>query len=149
MLADETGAGFRETLLGETLRLARRRRQWRRTRQGVAAVAALALLCLGGSWLWQPAALHPVFDTACPVVRTQPLRPAEIVTTRPLASEQLVASVAAAPVVSTVLGGYREIGDDELLALAAPRVAALVRRGPHEADLIFVEPEPSAAPETN
>ncbi|HEY9174624.1 MAG TPA: hypothetical protein VI136_20250 [Verrucomicrobiae bacterium] len=51
--------------------------------------------------------------------------------------------------MSTVLGGYREIGDDALLALAAPRVAALVRRGPHEAELIFVEPEPSAAPETN
>jgi len=26
------------------------------------------------------------------------------------------------------------------LALAAPRVAALVRRGPHEAELVFVQP---------
>jgi len=143
VLADTSPAGFREALLEETLRLARRRRQWRQARRGAAAMAALALAA-GGVW-WKlsgPANAKPA--TGCPLVHTQPLSPAQIVTSQPLAANQRIASVACANVVLTVSGGFREIGDDELLALAAPQVAALVRRGPHEAELIVVQPnEPS------
>jgi hypothetical protein len=150
LLADVLGeeTGFREALLGETLRLARRRRHWRQVWHGLAGLAALALVVMGGWWARQPKTLNVVSTIACPVVCTQPLRPEEIVSTRPLMSDLRIASAATVPIVSTVLGSYREIGDDELLALAAPRVAALVRHGPHEAELIFVPPEASAS-ETN
>jgi hypothetical protein len=146
VLADTSPAGFREALLGETLRLARRRSQWRQVRRSAAVMAALVLAVAGLWWkLSGPAKAKPA--TGCLVVRTQPLSPAQIVTTQRLAPAQLVASVACANVVLTVSGGFREIGDDELLALVAPQVAALVRRGPHEAELIFVETnEPSPKP---
>ena len=64
-----------------------------------------------------------------------------IVTTQPVRPGQLVASFAGANIVRTTLtsGRYREIGDDELLALASPRPAALVRHGPHEAELILID----------
>jgi hypothetical protein len=135
VLADTSPAGFREALLGETLRLARRRRQWRQARRGAAVIAVLAL-ALGGVWWklsWPPKA-KPTASYL--LVRTQPLSPAQIVTTQPLSPGQLVL---------TVSGGFREIGDDELLSLVAPQVAALVRRGPHEAELIFVKPGDEAS----
>lgn len=45
--------------------------------------------------------------------------------------------------VVTIRGAYREVGDDELIALAAPHVVALVRRSPNHAELVFL-PEPEA-----
>jgi len=58
--------------------------------------------------------------------------------TQPLAPNQLAVSIATVREVQTVAGSFREVGDDELMALAAPQVVALVRRSPHEAELIFV-----------
>jgi len=143
VLAGTSPAGFREALLGETLRLARRRRQWRQVQRGAAVMAALALVA-GGVWWKLSGPAKAKLATGCLVVRTQPLSPAQIVTSQPLAANQHVASISCANVVLTASGGFREIGDDELLALAAPQVAALVRRGPHEAELIFVKPSDEA-----
>jgi len=36
---------------------------------------------------------------------------------------------------------FRDINDEQLLALVAGRPAALVRPGPHQAELLFVNPE--------
>ena len=36
---------------------------------------------------------------------------------------------------------FREINDEQLLALVGKRPAALVRHGTHEAELLFVNPE--------
>ena len=149
VLAEESSAGFREALLGETLRLARRRRRWRQTRQ---TGGALALVAVVAALAWQT--MPPRTSTpARPVqsyqlVRSRPFSAELIVTTQPLPAGQLAASFAAANLVRTTAssGRYREIGDDELLALAAPRAAALVRHGLHEAELVFIEPvdeEPS------
>jgi hypothetical protein len=74
-------------------------------------------------------------------VRSRPFPAERIVTTQPVPAGQLAAPFAAANLVRTTAssGRYREIGDDELLALAAPRPAALVRLGPHVAELVFIE----------
>src|SRR5688572_9485633 len=134
VLAEESSAGFREALLGDTLRLAGRRRRWRQTRP---IGGALALAGVVAALVWQN--LPPrTFTPARPAQSYQPVGsqpfPAElIVTTQPIQAGQLLASVPAANIVRTTesSGRYREIGDDELLALAAPRPAALVRRGQH------------------
>jgi hypothetical protein len=145
VLASGADIGFREALLGETLLLARRRRQWRQARRGVTTLVVLALAATGVWWALLPDAAEPWSAMGCQVVHSQPLRPDELVATKPLAPDQLIASVATKDMVITVSGGFREIGDDELLALAAPQVAALVRRGPHEAELILVQANPPSS----
>ena len=140
VLADATPAGFREALLGETLRLARRRRHWRQTQRAVTVLAVLVLATIAGWRAWVPGPSKPELSASYQLVRSRPLRAEQILTTQPLAAGRVVATVATMDVIYTASGSFREIDDDELLALAAPRVAALVRRGPHEAELVFVQP---------
>jgi hypothetical protein len=142
-LAEDAPAEFREALLGETLRHVRRRRRWRRTRHGVLVVALVSLL----AFLARPnLRRHPSatpLAAGCPTVRTQPLPAGAIVATESLSPGRLVASLATVNVTRTTLGAgdYHEIGDAELLALVAPRPAALVGCGPQCKQLIFLNPE--------
>jgi hypothetical protein len=137
-LADAGPEGWREQLLGETLRLARRRRQFRQMRYGGIAVGIILLLAL---WLMPRNASHHTATQAAVetyrLIETQPLPANEIVATQPFAG-QIVASVPATSVITTAQSGdgLRELSDDELLALA-PAPAALVRVGPHSAELVL------------
>ena len=105
----------------------------------VAVLVGLAAL------VWQyfpPRVVSPAMDQGSyAIIRTQPLPVSSLVITKPLAADLLVASVATANIVETSpdSGLFREIGDDELLAMVAPKVAALVRYGPHTAELIVLE----------
>ena len=143
VLAEAEPTGFREALLGETLRLVGRRRRVRHLQRTGAALVVLGLL---GTFAWRSVRPgHAV--VARPMasftdVRTAPLPAAAIVRTQPLAGDLIVRSVASVAVVHTTpnSGHFRNINDEELLALVAPRPAALVRVGPHEEKLIFVNP---------
>lgn len=143
VLSEAAPADFREALLGETLRLARQRRQFRQARRvcGVLAVLAVAAIVIVRS-LPQRSVKPQPSSASYQLVRSQPLSAGQIVVTRPFAPQQIVASVETASVVHTTpdSGGFREIGDDELLAIA-PQPAALVRRGPHEVELVLVKPD--------
>jgi hypothetical protein len=147
LLADVLGEGatadFREGFLNETLRLVRRRRRFRQVRaaaSGLAVLAALALLL----WPHAPSSRGPAPLPAKPytLVRTQPLPPAAWVQTQPLPASCIVASVRTDHLITTAEAGVRirDLTDDELLALV-PRPAALVRLGPHSAELVFVNQE--------
>ena len=146
LLADVLGEGvtvdFREGLLNETLRLARRRRRFRQVREAASVLAVLVGL---GLLIWHqfPSGRAPVALPTKPyvLVRTQPLPPAAWVKTQPLSPASIVASARTVNVIATAGAGspIREINDDELLALL-PRPAALVRLGPHSAELVFVNP---------
>jgi len=143
VIAGESDVAFHEALLGETLRLARRRRRFRQAQRGAAVVAVLVGLA---ALVWQyfpPRVVSPSMDKGSyAIIRTQPLPAAAIVTTQPLVADLLVASVTTVNVVETLpdSGLFREIGDDELLAMVAPKVAALVRLGPHTAELVVLDP---------
>ncbi len=143
VLADGLPADFRETLLGETLRLVRRRRRARQARRAGATLAVLAALV---ALVWKNVTTRPGTDGAA-IVRTRPLPAGALVVSRPLPAECLVTSVRTAGLVTTPPGGgpFRVIGDDELLALVAPTPVALVRWTPHEAELVFVNPRDRAA----
>jgi hypothetical protein len=144
LLADVLGEGIpadvRDGLLHETLRLARRRRRFR---QGRRAASALAMLLGLGLLVWHrlPSHLRPTGFPAKPytIIRAQPLPPAAWVATRPLSPANLVVSASIGNIIVTTKAGVpvREINDDELLALV-PKPAALVRHGPHLAELVFV-----------
>ena len=150
VLREETGDGFQEALLGETLRLARRRRQvWLARRVG-GVFAILAVTAAVAVWR-RPHA--PVQEARPPaphyqLTLSQPLPASCVVSSRPLRAEQVVVSTPAGSVVHTTTGHYRVLGDDELLALA-PVPAALVRRGPYEAELVFVSPPAEAEEQQN
>lgn len=144
VLAGESGEGFSTTLLDETLRHVRRRRQWRRARR---IGGALALVVGIGIAVWPGPAprFTPRQETA-----SSPVAPYQLVVSQPLLSSQIVITTPGATglvissmtvgLVQTMRGGYHEVGDEELLALAAPQTVALVRRGPHEAELVFLPP---------
>ncbi len=143
VLADGLPADFRETLLGATLRLVRRRRRMRQARRAVTTLAVLAALA---ALVWQNFPTRPVTDGAA-IVRTRLLPAGALVATRPLPAECRVASVRTADIVTTPPGGgpFRVIDDNELLALVAPTPVALVRWAPNVAELVFVNPRDRAA----
>ncbi len=145
VLGEGGGVDVREALLHETLRVVRRRRHFRQVR---AVGTALAVLVALGLLVWDHPrpGRGPAAVPAKPyiLVRTYPLPPAEWVETKPLPASCIIASVRTDHVITTAQAGarVRDLTDDELLALA-PKPAALVRFGPHSAELVFVKQEDS------
>jgi len=123
ILAEDSPAGFREAMLGETLRMARGRRRFRQGRRAIAvcAVAGLLAICIWRQWP-APAAASRETIAAAPVYT--------LVLSRPLPASEIVA---------TVSGGYRTLNDDQLLGLVAGEPAALVRTGPGSEELVFAK----------
>jgi len=137
-LAETSPPDFRERLLGETLRLARRRQNVRHARHGALALGIVAALTL---WLWpRPAVRHQSKQpaiTSYRLIETQPLPATAIVTTQPFTSS-IVASTPTLSVITTAEArdSLKMLTDDELLSIA-PAPAVLVRLGPHSAELIL------------
>jgi hypothetical protein len=134
VLGEAGPAGLRQALLSQTLHLARRRRMVRRARRLGSAVALLVGL---GFVCWP---LVPRNTSRAYVqVRTQPMPGAVVVETRPLSLAKVVSSGPHFAAVSTRLetGDFQEITDAQLLDLAAPHPAVLVRLEPEVAELIF------------
>jgi hypothetical protein len=137
VLAEAEPSGFRQALLGETLRQVRRRRRLRRSRPFVTVVALGVIVALIVSHFRRPRA--PVLGYE--LVATQSFSPERIVTTQSFDRERLIASVASVPTLHTPLGGsgIQLLDDRQLLAVAGEaNGAVLIRVGPHEQRLIFV-----------
>lgn len=166
VLAEAAPPDFREALLGESVRLVRRRRLCR-ARNVAAMVALLGVL---GIFVWpkrpasSPIALapqvvpiapapHPLPLVSAPIVPTpsapalaytlidsQPFSTASIITTQPFGSVPALDSAATVAIVQTTFGNYHDIGDEQLLALTSDHPALLVHLGPHSEKLIFANP---------
>ena len=147
VLAEASPTDFREAMLAETLRLARRRRQFRQVRQaaGVLAVIGLLAVLVAKQFSRQPDVSMPlakkIVKQSYELVRTQPLPASALISTRNFPEVQSVASVSAVVEVATVSGGFRQINDNELLALLADKPAVLIRTGPNSEELVFANPE--------
>ncbi len=146
VLADEIAPGANAASLEQLLRLAQRRRRQRLVQK---FAAALALIAAVGAGLFFSVGRHqPVIEQAREVhlppgyatVTSFALTPEQWVATQPLPPGQLVQSESTVPVVHTAVSDVPSINDEELLELARPNIAVLVRRGPHETELLFVEP---------
>ena len=147
VLAEASPADFRGAMLGQTLRLVRRRRRWRQTRRAAALLVALGIC---GVFIWQknlplwPIASAPAAKAvgkSYHLVQTRPLPAGALVATRPLISGHVVASAATVELVQTRSRNYRVLNDDELLALVGRRPAILIRTGPNSEQLVFANPE--------
>ena len=150
VLAEESREGFSEALLAHTLHHARQRRQWRRARR---AGGVLALLLIAGFVAWQatPRRIEPreiarpqPTPTGYQLVVSQPMAATQLVATQPMVMEAIDTEQETVAQIHTREGGFREVGDDELLTMAEPQIAALIRRGPHQAELVFVPPPETA-----
>jgi len=145
ILAEESDAGLREALFGETVRLVRRQRRFRAVRR-VGSVAALYVLSGLLAWHFaqprRPASRLPQApsETDYTLIHTQPLAPTVIVSTRSSVSSRDIASLPFGDIVTTEDSRppIVELTDDQLLALAKGAPVALVREGPHKAELVFV-----------
>mgnify|MGYP001555638803 CR=1 FL=1 len=137
VLAEAAPPDFRAALLGETLRLARTRRHTRRAWRAsavLAVVATLGFFARRASPSLTPRASHEV-------VVTRPLAASAQIRTQSFESAGIITSFSSVVMVQTRLddGAVRRISDQELLALAAPRPAALIRVGPQTQKLIFTD----------
>jgi len=145
---DAAPAGFRAAVLDQTLRQVRHRRRMRSVNRG----AILAAVLFGASALLVRNARHspsPItarISTQKPptllVVHSRPLPPAMTVESQPGHVQVVSSSSRDVAMIETGSdrGLYRELTDDELLLLLGDRPAALVRQGPHQAELVFVNP---------
>jgi hypothetical protein len=144
LLSESAPTGFRSALLADTLRRARRRR-WKR--RGSRVTFAAAMVFIVGFLVWQRVSTESISvrpNVNYVLIETKLLPPVPTVTTQPLSAERMVATFTSIRAVNTRLSPMelRIINDDELLALAAPRIPALVRTGPHTQELILLRPEP-------
>jgi hypothetical protein len=147
VLAEASPPDFREAMLAETLRFARRRRQFRQVRHAAGVLALMGLLAvlvaqhLSGPPVISPPLAKKIARQNYEMVRTQPLPANALVRTRSFPATGLAAPVPRIIEVATASGGFRLINDDELLALLADKPAVLIRTGPHSEELVFANPE--------
>jgi hypothetical protein len=144
VLGDAAPEEFRTMLLDQTLRQVRRRRRVRRWNRGLAAAAGLILVSLA-CWkmLWPDTRLLEQRVPALVVIHSRPLDPSMVIETKPGAVSIVVSSASTFALVETgrSRSQFREIDDEGLLALLQGKPVALVRRGPNQAELIFLNPE--------
>jgi hypothetical protein len=146
LLEDAAPADFRAALMNKTLQQARDRQTVRRVRIGVGIAALIATLV---TILWNGAASDQrQFATTHSLssVETHPLNPSQIIQTHPSSDIFVIVSESAASAVSVVrtepsVRTYVEISDQQLLVLLSGRAVSLVRHGPDDAELIFLDPK--------
>jgi hypothetical protein len=147
VLAEASPADFRAAMLTETLRLARRRRQFRQMRSAAGVLVVMGLLVI-----LIPKLLYKEQESAQPLVkrivrpsyeliRTQAMPASGLIGTRNVPEVQSVTSVSTVVEIVTVSGGFLQINDNELLAFFADEPAVLIRTGPHSEELVFANPE--------
>jgi hypothetical protein len=149
VFADSAPLAFREVLLSETLRQARHRQQVRKTNHAL-LVSAVAFVLAAILWEALPrrhrpesivAKVQPTDAHGVRVVRTQPLALALVIKTEPGFANVVSSSPTDVVLLESRPGPdlYAELNDEQLLGLFDEGRAALVRHGPHQAELVFVE----------
>lgn len=143
ILSEVAPQEFQDALLSQTLARARRQKQMRRFSKAVMVVAVVA----GVSFLFWRGDADKRIEPA-KIARST----VEEISSKPLAQEMIVRSTSGAvQIVSSQPAGmilvgteqrrkeFREINDEELMSLTEGRPAALVRTGPHQAELLLVD----------
>jgi len=143
VLAENAPADFERALLDDTLRAVRRRRRLRRSSRGLAVAGVLAAI---GLTIWNalpPLAPLYLVRPSLRIVNSQALPPSMVIGTKPGSVVVVTSSLATVLVVETgsIQDPFKEINDEQLLALVGGRPAALVRQGPNQAELLFLNPE--------
>lgn len=145
VLADEADARLNASALDQLLQLARRRRRGRKVWRvgGALVVVAVVMFAFafqsGGRKSKTDRANKPIVPPSCEIVTSVALMPEQLISSRPLSPEQIVHSASGAVAVVQTTANVPSVNDEELLELAKPNIAVLVRRSPREMELVFVE----------
>jgi hypothetical protein len=143
LLSETAPSDFRATVLADTLRHARRRKQTRRLNATLAAIAVVGLLTFS---VWNPTqnqtAVHPDSSSNVQVIESRPLNPNQIVSTTAGSVRWVDSSITTVALVETdpVQRNFEEINDQQLLALAAGRPIAFLHLGSDREELILLNP---------
>ena len=143
VLAESSPSDFRATLLGESLRLARRRRRWQQSRWAVSVLGVLffAAWLAWRNWPEKVSTVRMLAKTpeakSYQLVETQPLPAGTTVATGEFTGVKVISSEATITQIATSSDAVRFIDDAQLLALAGPGTAILVRTGPDSEELVF------------
>jgi hypothetical protein len=144
LLEDSAPPKFGAAVLEKTLLGARRRKRKRRFNMALSATV-VAGICLFSVWkLRETGTLQNQIQQPNPmIVISRPLKPQQIVVTQFESVETFVSSASTFTEVRTSgsSGIYKEINDQQLMALLSDQSAVLVHYGPHEAKLILLNPE--------
>src|SRR5882672_1815495 len=147
ILAEEADPGLRDALFGQTLQLVRRQRRARTARRAASVFAVFggAVLML---WRFMPTGSAPVAHRetetkSYTLVQTEPMNKARFITTEALPFASQVRTTPGVEMVATTASAqtFAELDDDDLLKLAGSAAVVLVRNGPHDAELVFPNPE--------
>ena len=143
VLANAAPTEFQRELLEGTLRAVRRRRRMRQCGRGLAVAGVFAAIALSVWNALLPTTSVKLVRPALHIVSSQPLPASMIVETRPISVLVVTSSPTTFVMVETgsIKDPFQEITDEQLLALVGNRPAALVRQGPHQAELLFLNPE--------
>jgi len=143
VLSEAAPADFERALLDGTLRAVRRQRRLRRSSRGLAVAGVLAAISLAIWHALLPTTPMNLARPALHIVSSQPLPASMVIGTKPGGVAVVNSSVASVVVVETgsIKVPFNEINDEQLLALTRGRPATLLRQGPHQAELLFLNPE--------
>jgi hypothetical protein len=142
VLGEDVSPDFRAGLLTGTLKQARRRKQFRRWNRGL-LMAALVV----AAWVWsrKPRTIVEVERAATQksleIIMSKPMNPASIIVSSPGLAKEINSSGHGFAIIETdpSIRHFRELDDDQLMALTAGKPSMLVRQGPHEAELLVVD----------
>ena len=140
VLAEAVPADFGRVLLDGTLRAVRCRRQVRQWSRRLAVVGVFTAIALT---IWNTLLPTTPVRSGLHVVSSRPFPPSMIVETQPGGVTLVTSSPNTFLPVRTgaIEDPFQEINDEQLLALAGDRPVVLVREGPHQAELLFLNPE--------
>jgi hypothetical protein len=121
----------------------RRRRHLRHSNRGLAVAGVFAAIALT-VWIARPPTTSVTrIQPSLRIVSSQPLPASMVVATDPGGIVMVGSSPGTfvAVEIGSIKDPFQVIEDEQLLALTAGRPVALVRQGPHQAELLFLNPE--------
>jgi hypothetical protein len=145
LLDDSASPEFRTALMDKTLRSARQRKRVRHFKLALGVVALAGIFTFMFQEMREPVSSpnrirQPILTAA----RVPSLNPVRVPGTKPNLFKNNTVLGSSDPTLTVVQTSEsdrpKEINDKELLALAGDEPVALVHQGPHQAELIFLNP---------
>ena len=133
---------FRAEMLERTLKQVRRQRQLRQLNHGLLAAAVIMVAGFMAWRIYAPRSQRPALPIAMVnLVSSRPVSPSMIVESNTNFVHTITSLGTTVAIVQTQTSHpeMRELNDDELLAMVNGQPALLVRRAPHQAELLIVD----------
>jgi hypothetical protein len=145
LLDDSASPEFRAMLMDKTLRSARQRKRVRYLNLALGVAALVGISTFTFQEMRGPvASRNPIRQPISSNVAVPSLNPVRVTDTKPNLFKNDTVSDSSDSTLTVVQTSEsdrpKEINDKELLALAGDEPVALVHQGPHQAELIFMNP---------